>query len=173
MSGPHGRGGRRAADSPVHRLPARTKLVALVVFVVAVVAAPPGAWWVYGVAATALALAVILARLDVTTVVRGLAIEIPFVVFALLLPLLLALGFGFGAPFQDEEKDNQLGLAANFGAPFVNQEQDDQRGYGADASTFEVAGKYGAPFVNEDKDNQLGYGFGAPFQDDKKDNQLG
>lgn len=86
MSGPHGRGGRRAADSPVHRLPARTKLVALVVFVVAVVAAPPGAWWVYGVAATALALAVILARLDVTTVVRGLAIEIPFVVFALALP---------------------------------------------------------------------------------------
>jgi len=86
VSGPHGRGGRRAADSPVHRLPARTKLVALVVFVVAVVAAPPGAWWVYGVAATALALAVILARLDVTTVVRGLAIEIPFVVFALALP---------------------------------------------------------------------------------------
>ena len=47
MSGPHGRGGRRAADSPVHRLPARTKLVALVVFVVAVVAAfsRPGRWY--------------------------------------------------------------------------------------------------------------------------------
>lgn len=72
------------------------------------------------------------------------------------------LGFGFGAPFQDEEKDNQLGLAANFGAPFVNQEQDDQRGYGADASTFEVVSNYGAPFVNEEKDNQLGFGFGAP-----------
>src|SRR6056297_2983104 len=73
-----------------------------------------------------------------------------------------------GAPYFDEEKDNQLGLAANFGAPFVNQEKDDQRGYGADPASgiqliaeSKTDSKYGAPFVNQEKDDQLGYGFGA------------
>ena len=38
------------------------------------------------------------------------------------------LGFGFGAPFQDEEKDNQLGLAFGYGAPYFDEEKDNQLG---------------------------------------------
>ena len=89
-----------------------------------------------------------------------------------------------GAPYFDEEKDNQMGLAANFGAPFVNEKKDNQHGYGGDASTFEVASKYGAAFENQKQDEQRGYGadastfeiaskYGAPFTNEKKDNQLG
>ncbi|WP_328994221.1 cobalt ECF transporter T component CbiQ [Kribbella sp. NBC_01245] len=74
------------ADSPVHRLPAQVKIVALLVFVLAVVSTPAErfvAFLLYAV----LAIGVIrLAKLPGATVVRRLAVETPFIVFALLLP---------------------------------------------------------------------------------------
>ncbi len=74
------------ADSPVHRLPAQTKVVALVA-VVAVVVLTPAGWW--GVLACQAALVVAVAaaaRLPARLVARRMAVEAPFVVFALLLP---------------------------------------------------------------------------------------
>ncbi|NIK59534.1 cobalt ECF transporter T component CbiQ [Kribbella shirazensis] len=75
-----------AADSPIHRIPAQVKLVALFVFVLAVVSTPAPAFWAFGVYAVLLIAAVLVARLPVTVVSRRLAVETPFIVFALLLP---------------------------------------------------------------------------------------
>lgn len=73
-------------DSPVHRLPAHVKLVALVGFVLVVVATPAGAWGAFAAYAGLLALAVALARVPASLVARRAVVEVPFVVFALLLP---------------------------------------------------------------------------------------
>lgn len=72
--------------SPVHRLPAQVKLTALFLFVLCVVATPGAAVWAFGAYAGLLAGAVVLAKLPLATVVRRMAVEVPFVVFALLLP---------------------------------------------------------------------------------------
>ena len=73
-------------DSPVHRLPAQCKVVALVAMALVAVAVPPGRWAAFGALAALLALVVGLARLPVLLVVRRLVVEAPFAVFALLLP---------------------------------------------------------------------------------------
>jgi cobalt/nickel transport system permease protein len=70
----------------VHRLPAQVKIVALFVFVLAVVSTPSSAFWAFALYAALLVGAVVLAKLPGATVVRRLAVETPFVVFALLLP---------------------------------------------------------------------------------------
>jgi cobalt/nickel transport system permease protein len=75
-----------AVDSPVHRLPAQVKLVALFVFVLAVVSTPAGIFWAFGLYAVMLASAVVMAKVPATVVSRRLAVETPFIVFALLLP---------------------------------------------------------------------------------------
>ncbi|MFG1909819.1 cobalt ECF transporter T component CbiQ [Kribbella sp. NPDC048928] len=75
-----------AVDSPVHRIPAQVKLVALFVFVLAVVSTPAAVFWAFGVYAVMLISAVAAARLPATVVSRRLAVETPFIVFALLLP---------------------------------------------------------------------------------------
>jgi cobalt/nickel transport system permease protein len=72
--------------SPVHRLPAQVKLVALTGFVLCVVATPAGQFWAFGLYAVGLAVVTTTAKLPPATVVRRLAVELPFVVFALLLP---------------------------------------------------------------------------------------
>ncbi|MGW6195020.1 cobalt ECF transporter T component CbiQ [Kribbella sp. NPDC055110] len=75
-----------AVDSPVHRVPAQVKLVALFVFVLAVVSTPAAIFWAFGLYAVMLVAAVGVARLPATVVSRRLAVETPFIVFALLLP---------------------------------------------------------------------------------------
>jgi cobalt/nickel transport system permease protein len=75
-----------AVDSPVHRIPAQVKLVALFVFVLAVVATPAATFWAFGLYAVMLLAAVVVAKLPVPVVSRRLAVETPFIVFALLLP---------------------------------------------------------------------------------------
>lgn len=77
-------------DGPVHRLPAQTKLVALVAFVALVVLTPRGWWWVLVAQGGLVLAAVALARLPWRTVAARLAVEAPFVVFALLLPFVAA-----------------------------------------------------------------------------------
>jgi cobalt/nickel transport system permease protein len=86
VSGSAGDGLLVAVDSRVHRVPPQVKIVALLVFVLAVVSTPPTAFWAFAAYAALLAGCVVLARLPVATVVRRLAVETPFVVFALLLP---------------------------------------------------------------------------------------
>ena len=73
-------------DSPVHRLPAQCKVVALVATALVAVAVPPGRWAAFTALALLLALVVVVARLPVLLVVRRLVVEVPFAVFALLLP---------------------------------------------------------------------------------------
>jgi cobalt/nickel transport system permease protein len=74
--------------SPVHYLPARIKLVAMLLFVVAVVATPPQQMWAFGVHALLAVGVIVLAELPVTHVLKRITIEIPFVLFAVFLPFL-------------------------------------------------------------------------------------
>lgn len=73
-------------DSRIHRLPAQVKIVALFVFVLAVVATPSTAFWAFALYAVLLVAVVKLARLPALVVLKRLAVETPFLVFALLLP---------------------------------------------------------------------------------------
>lgn len=75
-----------AVDSPIHRLPAHVKLVALFVFVIAVVSTPAAVFWAFGLYAVMLIGAVVTAKVPAPVVSRRLAVETPFIVFALLLP---------------------------------------------------------------------------------------
>src|SRR5918994_1013110 len=77
----------RHGGSVVHRLPAHVKIVSLVAFVLIVVAAPPDRFWAFPVYAALLALVAVLARIPATFIVRRMVVEIPFVVFALLMPV--------------------------------------------------------------------------------------
>lgn len=73
-------------DSVIHRLPAHVKLVGLISFVLLVVALPRDAH-VARVVMLALAVAVVFAtRVPLRHVATRLVVEIPFVVFALVLP---------------------------------------------------------------------------------------
>jgi len=88
MSGPHAHTLTVHGHSPVHELPARVKLVAMLLFVLAVVATPREEMWAFGVHAL-LALAVItVAEIPFGHVIKRVGVEVPFVVFALFLPFL-------------------------------------------------------------------------------------
>jgi cobalt/nickel transport system permease protein len=73
-------------DSVLHRLPAQCKIAAVVVFVLVVVSTPTRAFWAFGVYAALLAGVVLTARLPPLLVLRRMVIEVPFLLFALLLP---------------------------------------------------------------------------------------
>jgi cobalt/nickel transport system permease protein len=75
-------------EGPLHRLAPQCKLLATVLFVFAVVATPKEQFWAFGVLAGLVALAAVIARIPLLTVVRRLVIEVPFLLFAVLLPLL-------------------------------------------------------------------------------------
>jgi cobalt/nickel transport system permease protein len=70
----------------VHTTDATVKLVCLLGFLFAVVATPPTAWWAFLSHAGLVATAAVLARIPGRVLGRRLAVEIPFVVFALALP---------------------------------------------------------------------------------------
>jgi cobalt/nickel transport system permease protein len=76
----------RVADTPVHRLPPHCKLVALVAFVLVVVATPGEQFWAFGAYAALLAAVAALARVPALFIGRRMVVELPFVGFALLLP---------------------------------------------------------------------------------------
>ncbi|MBA3022205.1 MAG: cobalt ECF transporter T component CbiQ [Actinobacteria bacterium] len=68
--------------------PAQVKLVALIGFVCAVVATPSMTMWPFVVQLLVLAVVAGLARLNPGRLLRGLAIEVPFVAFAFAMPFL-------------------------------------------------------------------------------------
>ena len=86
MGASHGHRLHYHGHSRVHRLPARCKLVGLVAFVLAVVATPAGRYDAYAVQAAALGGAVLASGVPATYLVRRMVVEVPFVVFALVLP---------------------------------------------------------------------------------------
>lgn len=86
MSGPHAHALYVHGHTPVHRLAPEAKLVAQLLFVLAVVATPREAFPAFGVYAVLVAAAVALARLPAGFVVKRLLFEVPFVLFAILMP---------------------------------------------------------------------------------------
>ncbi len=76
----------RHGTTPVHRLPAQVKVVALLVFVLSVVVIPPVAFWAYFLAGCLLVGVMILAELPAGFVARRMLVEVPILIFALLLP---------------------------------------------------------------------------------------
>jgi cobalt/nickel transport system permease protein len=74
-------------DSPLHRAPPQCKLAAAVLFVLAVVATPREAFWAYGVDALLLAALAHLGRVPLGFVARRLVLEVPFLLFAVFLPV--------------------------------------------------------------------------------------
>ncbi|MGH2814912.1 MAG: cobalt ECF transporter T component CbiQ, partial [Actinomycetota bacterium] len=77
----------RPGTSPLHRARPQCKLAAAVLFVLAVVATPREAFWAFGVYALLLTLLARVARLPLPTLARRLVIELPFLLFAVFLPL--------------------------------------------------------------------------------------
>jgi cobalt/nickel transport system permease protein len=73
-------------DTVVHRLPPHCKLVAVLTFVLVVVATPRDAFWAFGVYALLLCAVAAIAQVPVATVLRRMVVEVPFVLFAVLLP---------------------------------------------------------------------------------------
>ncbi|WP_211217915.1 cobalt ECF transporter T component CbiQ [Microbacterium luticocti] len=78
----------RAGTTVVHRTSPRVKLVAVIVFAVIVVATPREWFVAYAGYAAVLVSLLAVARIPVGTVLRRMTIEIPFLVFALLMPLI-------------------------------------------------------------------------------------
>jgi cobalt/nickel transport system permease protein len=76
----------RHGDSLVHRLPAHVKVVALLAFALVVVATPRERFLAFAGYAVLLAAVVALAALPPGFVLKRMVVEVPFVVFALVLP---------------------------------------------------------------------------------------
>jgi cobalt/nickel transport system permease protein len=72
---------------PIHRLPPQCKLAATVLFVFAVVATPREEFWAFGVLAAMVASVALIGRVPLLSVARRLVIELPFLLFAFLLPV--------------------------------------------------------------------------------------
>ena len=93
MGAGHGSGGLAATyqpgDSPVHRLEPHTKLVAVGAFALVVVATPVHAGWAWPAYAAFLVLLLTVAAIagvGAGRLLRSLVVEVPFVLFAVLLP---------------------------------------------------------------------------------------
>lgn len=74
-------------QGPLHRLAPQCKVAATVLFVFAVVATPREQFWAFGVHAGLIVLAALIGRLSLWSVARRLVIEVPFLLFAVLLPI--------------------------------------------------------------------------------------
>lgn len=83
--------GHCEGGSVLHRLPARTKLIITVAFAAVVVATPREWFAAFGVYAVIVVTGLVIARVRPRVIARRMTIELPFVVFALLLPF-IALG---------------------------------------------------------------------------------
>jgi cobalt/nickel transport system permease protein len=73
--------------SPLHRAPPQCKITASLLFVLAVVATPREAVWAYGLYALLLAGLARVAGVPLPLLARRLVIELPFLLFAVLLPV--------------------------------------------------------------------------------------
>jgi cobalt/nickel transport system permease protein len=88
MGAGHGHRLHFHGHSPIHRAPAHLKLLALVGFMLVVVATPYDRWQVF-MAETLVLLAVIgMSRVPLTYLAPRMVIELPFAVFALLMPFI-------------------------------------------------------------------------------------
>lgn len=86
MGAGHGHRLHFHGHSPVHRAPAHLKILALVVFMLAVVAVPARWAPLLLVALAVLSMVVLVSRVPITYLLRRLVVEVPFVLFAVLMP---------------------------------------------------------------------------------------
>ena len=86
MGAPHGHALHYHGHSPVHRLPAHLKILAVLGFALLVVATPREATWPYAAPALALVAVAGVAGVPAGFLLPRMVVEAPFVVFALLLP---------------------------------------------------------------------------------------
>ncbi|WP_113704487.1 cobalt ECF transporter T component CbiQ [Nonomuraea lactucae] len=75
-------------DSAVHRLPPQCKLLAVLAFAIVVVATPRERFWAFALYAVMLAAVAWAARVPPAHVLRRMVIEVPFVLFAFLIPVI-------------------------------------------------------------------------------------
>jgi cobalt/nickel transport system permease protein len=89
VGGRHGLGSSLyvARSSVVHRLSPQCKLLATLLFVLVVVSTPRESFWAFGAEAGLLVAVALVSRVPVTTLLRRLTFELPFVAFAVLLPI--------------------------------------------------------------------------------------
>ncbi len=72
----------------LHELPAPVKIVAAISFILVVVATPPEIFWAFGVYGVIVLGLVGLAGIPLLTFARRLLIEVPFVIFAIFIPII-------------------------------------------------------------------------------------
>ncbi|HEX4983192.1 MAG TPA: cobalt ECF transporter T component CbiQ [Ilumatobacteraceae bacterium] len=71
----------------MHRLSSQCKLLATFLFVLVVVSTPRETFWAFGVEAGLLGVVAVASRVPFATLLRRLTFELPFVAFAMLLPI--------------------------------------------------------------------------------------
>jgi cobalt/nickel transport system permease protein len=86
VGGAHGHKLHFHGHSPIHRAPAHLKIVALLAFVLTVVATPREWFWAFPVYFGVIAVVIGVSRVPPTYVLKRTVVELPFVVFAVLLP---------------------------------------------------------------------------------------
>jgi cobalt/nickel transport system permease protein len=88
MSGPHSHTLYVHGHSPVHRVAPECKLAAQLLLVLIVVATPREAFWAFGVYAVMVMGLVAVAQIPPGFVLKRMVFEVPFVLFAVLMPFL-------------------------------------------------------------------------------------
>lgn len=88
MGAGHGHALHFHGHSLIHRLPPHVKILALLGFVLAVVATPRDAFWAHGVHAAVLLAAVLASRVPLGYLGKRMVVEVPFVAFAILMPFI-------------------------------------------------------------------------------------
>jgi cobalt/nickel transport system permease protein len=86
VGGAHGHLLHFHAHSPLHRAPAHLKIVALLVFMLTVVATPDDWFAAFGAYLLVLVAVIGVSRVPPTYIVKRMVVEVPFVFFAVLLP---------------------------------------------------------------------------------------
>ncbi|MDI6911593.1 cobalt ECF transporter T component CbiQ [Nocardioides sp.] len=86
MGAGHGHKLHFHGHSPVHRAPAHLKVLALLAFAVVVVATPRDAYALFAAYAVLLGVVIGVSRVPPTYLLKRTVVELPFVVFAVLLP---------------------------------------------------------------------------------------
>jgi cobalt/nickel transport system permease protein len=88
MGAGHGHRLHFHGHSPVHRAPAHVKILALLGFMLLVVATPWGWWWALAAQVAVLFGVIATSRVPLTYLAPRMVIEVPFAVFALLMPFI-------------------------------------------------------------------------------------
>ncbi len=86
MGAGHGHRLHYHGHSPIHRAGPQVKLLALVGFMLLVVATPSDWFWAFGVWAALLMGVILVSRVPLSYLGKRLVIEVPFVLFAILVP---------------------------------------------------------------------------------------